>query len=94
MNIRAESRDAWADVETGDAHGLPGSYEHGEAEVGYLASQLILSRELPRSAPERSRFWQRMVRCLGYWPSRDYRGLLAAGGVASVARLRAQGVLG
>jgi len=94
MNIRSERRYVWADVEAGDARSSPGSHEHDEMEVGYLASQLLLPRELPRYAPERSRFWQQVVRCLRYWPSSDCRGLRPAGGVVSVARLRAQGALG
>ena len=94
MNIRSERRYVWADVEAGDAHSSPGSYEHGEMEVGYLASRLLLPCELPRYATERSRFWQRMVRRLRYWLLRDWRGLRVADGAASVARVRAQGALG
>ena len=94
MSIRSERRYVWADVEAGDARSSPGSHEHDEMEVGYLASQLLLPRELPGYAPERSRLWQQVVRCLRYWPSSDCRGLRAVGGVASVARLRAQGALG
>lgn len=94
MSIRSERRDIWPDGETGDVRNSPGRYEHGEMEVGYLASQLLLSRELPRHAPGRSRFWLHMLRCLRYWSARDCRGLQAAGEGASVARLRAQSALG
>jgi hypothetical protein len=94
MNIRSESRYVWPDVEADDACNSPWSYGQHEVEVGYLASQLLLPRELPGYAPERSRFWQQVVRCLRYWPSSDCRGLRAVAGVASVARLRAQGALG
>lgn len=94
MNDQSERRDVWPDVETGDVRSSPGRYEHCEMEVGYLASQLLLPCELPRHAPERSRFWQQVVRCLRYWPSRDCRGLRVAGGDASVARLGVQCALG
>ena len=94
MNIRSERRYVWADVEAGDARSSPGSHEHDEMEVGYLASQLLLPRELPRYAPERSRFWLQVVRRLRYWPLRAWWGLRVADGAASVAWLRAQGALG
>ena len=94
MNIRSESRYVWPDVEADDACNSPLSYGQHEVEVGYLASQLLLPRELPGYAPERSRFWQQVVRCLRYWPSSYCRGLRPAGGVVSVARLRAHGALG
>lgn len=94
MSAGSENRYVWPDVEADDACNSPWSYGQHEVEVGYLASQLLLPRELPRYAPERSRFWQRMVRRLRDWPLRDWRGLRVAEGAASVARVRAQAALG
>lgn len=86
MNIHSERRYAWPDLETADR----GSYDYCEAEVGYLAAQLLLPRELPCYQHGTSGFWQRLAGYLRYWLPKDYRGLPAGGG-GSGGRLRAVG---